>query len=67
MAKFSGLIGTVCIAILGQAELIGEPWRHYITVVSIISIAVWGYGMHPQTLSALGKAYKLMRTGKMVF
>ena len=66
LGKLAGLIGTVCIAIIGQAELIGEPWRHYITVVSIVSIAVWGYCMHPQTVSALSKAYKLMRAGKML-
>jgi hypothetical protein len=67
IGKFAGLIGAVCVAIIGQAELVGEPWRHYITVTAVVAVAVWGYCMHPQTLSALGKAYRLMRAGKMTF
>ena len=38
LGKLAGLVGWVCIAILGQSELIGEPWRHYVTIVSIMSI-----------------------------
>ena len=53
LGRFAGLVGCVCVAILGQAELVGEPWRHYITVTAIVCTAVWGYGMKPKGLKAL--------------
>lgn len=38
-----GLVTCVCGALLGQAELVGEPWRHYLTISFIIGTAVSGY------------------------
>ena len=37
-------------AVIGQAELIGEPWRHYVTVTAIVCTAVWAYCMRPGTI-----------------
>lgn len=56
--KFGGLIGFTSTAILGQAELIGEPWRHYVTVSAIVGLAVWAYGMKPENLKAVMHLYK---------
>ncbi len=61
LGKFAGLIGVICVAIVGQAELIGEPWRHYVTVTAIISGAIWAYGMKPKSLLEALQAY---RSGK---
>ena len=46
-AWFVGLITCVCGAVLGQAELIGEPWRHWISVVFIAGTAATGYMLQP--------------------
>jgi hypothetical protein len=43
-----GLIASVLVAVGGQAELIGEPWRHWLTVSAIIATAINGYMLHPQ-------------------
>lgn len=40
-----GLVVSVCGAVLGQAELLGEPWRHYVTIAFVITTAVSGYLM----------------------
>lgn len=58
LGKFCGLIATVAIAIIGQAELIGEPWRHYVTVTAIVTTAVWAYGTHPQSMKVLLRTFK---------
>lgn len=48
LAWFIGLITFVCLAVLGQAELIGEPWRHYVTVLAVVCTAITGYMLqHP--------------------
>ena len=47
LGKFAGLIGFTSAAIIGQAELIGEPWRHYVTVTAIACSAIWAYCMRP--------------------
>lgn len=39
----AGLVSAVCTALLGQAELLGEPWRHLVTTLSVIATAVSGY------------------------
>lgn len=39
----AGLVTCVCGALLGQAELLGEPWRHYVTILFIVGTAVSGY------------------------
>ncbi len=45
---FVGLVTFICTAILGQAELVGEPWRHYVAVGAIIGTAASGYMLqHP--------------------
>jgi len=66
LGKFGGLVAAVCLAVVGQAELIGEPWRHYVTVTAIIATAIWAYGTHPQTISTLWQTYKQIRSGKIV-
>lgn len=38
-----GLVTCVCGALIGQAELIAEPYRHYITVAFVIGTAISGY------------------------
>lgn len=43
IAWLVGMVTFVCVAILGQAELIGEPWRHYIAIGAIVGTAVSGY------------------------
>lgn len=43
MAWWAGLAVSVCGALLGQAELVGEPTRHYLTVAFVVSTAVSGY------------------------
>jgi len=58
LGKFAGLVAFVCIAIIGQAELLGEPWRHLVTVTAIIATAIWAYGMHPATASAVLKSFR---------
>lgn len=40
---WAGLITCICGALLGQAELVGEPWRHWISVVFIIGTAINGF------------------------
>lgn len=47
LGKFAGLVASVCAAMVGQAELIGEPWRHYVTVIAISFTAIWAYCMRP--------------------
>lgn len=43
-----GLITFVSTALIGQAELLGEPWRHYVTVLAIIGTAITAYMLqHP--------------------
>lgn len=47
VAWFIGLVTCICGAILGQAELVGEPWRHWISVIFIAGTAVSGYLLQP--------------------
>ena len=58
LGKFAGLIGCVSAAVLGQAELIGEPYRHWLTVTAIICTAVWAYCMRPKGMKALAAMFK---------
>lgn len=46
-AYFLGLVTCVCGAVVGQAELVGEPWRHYISIVFIVGTAASGYLLQP--------------------
>lgn len=34
--KLSVIVTAVFTAVFGQAELLGEPWRHYVTVGAIL-------------------------------
>lgn len=43
IAWLLALVSAVCTALIGQAELLGEPWRHYVTVLSVIVTAVSGF------------------------
>ena len=50
LGKLAGLIGCTAAAVLGQAELIGEPLRHYVTVTAIMCTAIWAYCMRPSSI-----------------
>lgn len=47
IAYFVGLVVSICTALGGQAELLGEPLRHYVTVVGVVGTAVMGYLLQP--------------------
>lgn len=53
LGKLAGLVASVCAAVLGQSELVGEPFRHYLTVSAIVAVAVWGYCLGPENLRSL--------------
>lgn len=55
VGKFAGLVAFASTAVVGQAELIGEPWRHYVTVAAVLCTAVWAYCMKPDHLLSLLK------------
>lgn len=40
---WAGLVTCICGALLGQAELIGEPWRHWVSIVFIACTAITGF------------------------
>lgn len=40
---WAGMVGAVVTALVGQAEMIAEPWRHYFTIAGIIATALSGY------------------------
>ncbi len=50
LGKLAGLVASVSAAIVGQAELIGEPWRHVLTVAAVGSTATWAYCMRPNNV-----------------
>ena len=47
IAYFVGLVTCVCGALVGQAELIGEPWHHYLSIAGIVGTAITGYLLQP--------------------
>ena len=48
IAWLCGLVAFVCTTLIGQAELIGEPWRHYVTVGGVLATAIAGFMLqHP--------------------
>lgn len=61
LGRFCGLIACVTGALIGQAELIGEPQRHYLTIGCIAATAAWGYGMHPGSLTELRRLFRSYR------
>lgn len=38
-----GLFGSILVAVAGQAEVVPEPWRHYVSLGGIIGTAITGY------------------------
>lgn len=39
--KLAVVVGAVSFAVFGQAELLGEPWRHIVTIGAIlVAVAV---------------------------
>lgn len=53
IGKTAGLLASVTGAVLGQAELVGEPYRHLISVVFITATAAFGFLLGPQHLKLL--------------
>jgi hypothetical protein len=47
IAYFAGLVASVCTALVGQGEIINEPYRHYVTIAGVIGTAVAGFLMQP--------------------
>lgn len=47
--KVISLVAAVSSAIIGQAELVGEPWRHWVSIVAIVATALiaWNLKQHP--------------------
>ncbi len=48
IVKWASLVAFVATTLIGQAELIGEPWRHYVTVIGVIATAISGYFIQHQ-------------------
>jgi hypothetical protein len=43
-----GMFASVCVAVVGQAEVFPEPYRHYVSIAGIVGTAVNGYlATHP--------------------
>lgn len=47
IAYWAGLVAFICTAVIGQAEMVGEPWRHWIALVGIVGTAISGYLLQP--------------------
>jgi hypothetical protein len=47
--KVASLVAFLGAAILGQSDLVGEPTKHYVTVVSILcsALVAWNLKQHP--------------------
>lgn len=58
LGKTFGLLASVTGALYGQAELVGEPWRHYLSVVCIASTAGFGFLLGPHHLKLLVRSVK---------
>lgn len=46
-AWFLGLVTCISGALVCQAELLGEPTRHYVTILFIAGTAATGYMLQP--------------------
>lgn len=42
IAALCTLVAGVCMALIGQAHLLGDPWMHYISVIGIAATALGG-------------------------
>lgn len=47
IAYFAALVAFVCTALVGQGEIIGEPYRHWLTISGIVGTAVSGFLLQP--------------------
>lgn len=47
IAYFCGLVTCIAGALLGQAELVGEPYHHWLSIASILGTAISGYLLQP--------------------
>lgn len=47
LAWWIGLFASVATALVGQAELLPEPWRHVVTVLAVAGTAASGYMIRP--------------------
>lgn len=47
--KISGLVAFMGTAIVGQSDLVGEPWKHWITVAAFVAatLVAWNIKQHP--------------------
>ena len=50
LGKFAGLIAFPSAAVIGQAELVGEPWRHILSITAIVCGTIWAYCMKPSSI-----------------
>jgi hypothetical protein len=46
--KWVGLVAAVCTALTGQSDLLGEPWKHYVTITGIAASAAFAYFITPK-------------------
>ncbi len=49
-----GLVTSVFTALAGQAEVIPEPYRHFVSVLGIIGTAINGYMIQRQPTTKAG-------------
>lgn len=60
LGKLAGVVGSGSGAVLGQAELVGEPTRHYVTIICIAALGVCAFLMGPEHIKLLmGRTNKL--------
>lgn len=45
--RLIGFIAAISSAFVGQAELIGEPWHHYMSIAGIICAVTLAYFQQP--------------------
>lgn len=38
-----GMLASVCVTLAGQAEVIPEPYRHWVSILGIVGTAITGY------------------------
>lgn len=59
--KLAAVIASGTGAVLGQAELLGEPIRHYVTIVCVGSLGVSAYLLGPENVRVLWQRFKKAR------
>jgi hypothetical protein len=68
VAWIVSLAAFVCTALIGQAEMLAEPWRHLVSVIAIIATAISGFMVqHPwsgdERRQDTGPSYFVVRDG----